>query len=177
MPLTVGGGINSIEDISLLLKAGADKVCINTAAIENIELIKKASAIFGSQCIVVSIDYKKENNCFKLFTNSGTIEKKISLEEHLINIQNAGAGEIILTSIDRDGTMLGYDIETLKYVSKLSSIPIIASGGAGDFDNMVKLAKETCISGLSAASIYHFTKKTPLDVKRHLLLNNLPIRF
>jgi cyclase len=177
MPLTVGGGINSIEDISLLLKAGADKVCINTAAAENIELIKKASSIFGSQCIVVSIDYRKINNTVKLFTHSGRVETKLILEEHLINTEKAGAGEIMLTSIDRDGTMSGYDIETIKYVSELVNIPIIASGGAGDFENILKLAKETCVSGIAAASIYHFTKKTPNDVKKYLLLNNLPIRI
>jgi cyclase len=177
MPLTVGGGINSIEDISLLLKAGADKVSINTAAVENIDFIKKASNLFGSQCIVISIDYKIINNKIKLFSHSGTVEIKSTLEEHLLNVEKAGAGEIILTSIDRDGTMTGYDIETVKYVSGLVNIPIIASGGAGDFENITRLAKETGVSGLAAASIYHFTKKTPIDVKKHLLLNNLPIRI
>jgi cyclase len=126
---------------------------------------------------VISIDYKIINNNIKLFSHSGTIEIKSTLEEHLFNVEKAGAGEIILTSIDRDGTMSGYDIETIKYVSKLANIPIIASGGAGDFKNITKLAKETGVSGIAAASIYHFTKKTPIDVKKHLLSNNLPIRM
>jgi cyclase len=177
MPLTVGGGVNSIEDISLLLKAGADKVCINTAAVENIDFIKKASTIFGSQCIVISIDYRKINNTIKLFTHSGNVEIRSTLKEHLLNVEKAGAGEIILTSIDRDGTMTGYDIETIKYASELVNVPIIASGGAGDFENILRLAKETYVSGIAAASIYHFTKKTPTDLKKHLLLNNLPIRI
>lgn len=177
MPLTVGGGINTIEDISSLLKAGADKVCINTAAINNIKFIEDACKIFGSQCIVVSIDYKHQNNIIKIFSNSGTIKKEILLKDHLINLEKIGVGEIMLTSIDNDGTMDGYDIETLKFASNLINVPLIASGGAGNLENMLNLVKQTEVSALSASSIYHFTKKTPLDIKKFFIRNKIPVRI
>ena len=176
MPLTFGGGIKNIEDISNILKSGADKVCINTAATNNLKFIKDACRVFGSQAIIVSVDYKKNKNNLDIWSNSGQIKTNLIIEDYLKNLENIGVGEIILTSIDRDGTMTGYDIDTLKKINKFLNIPVIAAGGAGDFENMFDLLKATNISALAAASIYHFTKKTPLDVKKYLKEKKIPIR-
>ncbi len=177
MPLTFGGGITNIEDISSLLKAGADKVCINTAATKDLKFIENACKIFGSQSIVVSVDYKIIKNKINIFSNSGEVNTNLKLEDYLIQLEEKGVGEIILTSIDRDGTMIGYDINTINLASKILKIPLIASGGAGDFENMLELVKQTNVSALAAASIYHFTVKTPLDVKKFLNNNNIPVRL
>jgi len=177
MPLTFGGGISSTGDISDLLKAGADKVCINTAATIDLKFIGDACKEFGSQSIVVSVDYKIINDRIYIFSNSGENQTNLEFEKYLIQLERVGVGEIILTSIDRDGSMSGYDVETIKYASKLLNIPLIASGGAGEFDNMLKLVNETNVSALAAASIYHFTVKTPLDVKKFLINNNVSIRM
>ena len=176
MPLTFGGGIKNLENISSILKSGADKVCINTAATNNLKFIKNACRVFGSQAIIVSVDYKKNKNNLDIWSNSGQIKTNLIFEDYLKDLENIGVGEIILTSIDRDGTMTGYDIDTLKKVNKFLNIPVIAAGGAGDFENMFDLLKTTNISALAAASIYHFTKKTPLDVKKYLKEKKIPIR-
>ena len=178
MPLTFGGGIKTIQDISNLLKAGADKICINTEATKNLGFVKEACEIFGSQCIVVSIDYRKNNvNEIEIYSNSGKTKTNLVLEDYIKKIEDIGAGEIILTSIDRDGTMKGYDFETISYVSKVINLPVIASGGAGEFNDIYNLVKNSEISGLAAASIYHFTSKTPLDLKKFLISKNIPIRL
>lgn len=177
MPLTFGGGIKNLEDISNILKSGADKVCINTAATNNLKFIKDACRVFGSQAIIVSVDYKKNKNNLDIWSNSGQIKTNLIIEDYLKNLENIGVGEIILTSIDRDGTMTGYDIDTLKKINKFLNIPVIAAGGAGDFENMFDLLKTTNISALAAASIYHFTKKTPLDVKKYLKEKKIPVRL
>ena len=177
MPLTFGGGISSTDDISDLLKAGADKVCINTAATKDLGFIKKACETFGSQSIVVSIDYKIINKEIFIYSNSGSTKTDLEFKKYLMCLEESGVGEIILTSIDRDGTMLGYDIDTIRLAGTILKIPLIASGGAGDLDNMLKLVNQVNISGLAAASIYHFTVKTPLDIKKYLNKNNVPIRI
>ena len=177
MPLTFGGGIKNLEDISNILKSGADKVCINTAATNDLKFIKDACRVFGSQAIIVSVDYKKNKNNLDIWSNSGQIKTNLIIEGYLKNLENIGVGEIILTSIDRDGTMTGYDIDTLKKINKFLNIPVIAAGGAGDFENMFDLLKTTNISALAAASIYHFTKKTPLDVKKYLKEKKIPVRL
>ena len=177
MPLTFGGGIKNLEDISNILKSGADKVCINTAATNNLKFIKNACRVFGSQAIIVSVDYKKNKNNLDIWSNSGQIKTNLIIEDYLKNLENIGVGEIILTSIDRDGTMTGYDIDTLKKINKFLNIPVIAAGGAGDFENMFDLLKTTNISALAAASIYHFTKKNPLDVKKYLKEKKIPVRL
>ena len=177
MPLTFGGGIKNLENISSILKSGADKVCINTAATNNLKFIKNACRVFGSQAIIVSVDYKKNKNNLDIWSNSGQIKTNLIFEDYLKDLENIGVGEIILTSIDRDGTMTGYDIDTLKKVNKFLNIPVIAAGGAGDFENMFDLLKTTNISALAAASIYHFTKKTPLDVKKYLKEKKIPVRL
>lgn len=177
MPLTVGGGIKSIQDISKLLNAGADKVSINTASFHDYSFIHEASKTFGSQCIVISIDYKVINKDIVIFSNSGQKQIKISFKDHLRKMEDLGAGEIILTSIDLDGTMKGYDIETLKLAADMIKIPIIASGGAGCVEDFLKVIKKTHVSALAAGSIYHFTNITPLDVKKFLEIKNIPVRI
>ena len=178
MPLTVGGGVRTVEDIRLLLKCGADKVAINTSAVMNPQLIRDASLSFGSQCIVVSIDVKKDSlNEYKVCINSGCklIDKDpVSFAKEM---EALGAGEILLTSIDRDGTMLGYDIALIEQVSKAVSIPVIASGGAEKFDNMIQALVTGKASALAAASIFHFTQITPLDIKRYLLSQGISVRI
>ena len=166
MPLTFGGGINSIKDISNLLKAGADKVSINTAATENIKFITKACETFGGQSIVASVDYRKEGNKIIIYSKSGTHKTNLNFIDHLKKLEQAGVGELMLTSIDRDGTMEGYDKEILKLSTEVLKIPVIASGGAGEVDDMLETVNISKVSALAASSIYHFTKKTPLDVKK-----------
>tara|TARA_X000000950_G_scaffold275393_1_gene361681 strand:+ start:1263 stop:2018 length:756 start_codon:yes stop_codon:yes gene_type:complete len=177
MPLTVGGGIKSIEDVSNLLEAGADKVSINSSTFNNDSFIKEVSRTFGRQCIVCSVDYKIIDRKIVLFSNSGKIRQKIDFFDHIKKIEDLGAGEIILTSIELDGSMKGYDIETLSKASKNIEIPVIASGGAGKLDDFIDVAKKTDVSALAAASIYHFTNFTPRDVKIHLKSKNIPVRL
>jgi len=177
MPLTFGGGISSINDISSLLKAGADKVSINTKAITNIDFIREACKTFGGQSIVISIDYKIIDGKIKIFSNSGKKETKIDIFEYLKKLEDLNVGDIIFTSIEKDGTMSGYDVENIKKISNFTNIPLIASGGAGNFENILKLKKTTKISGIAAGSIFHFTEKTPLDVKKYLKNNGVNIRL
>ena len=177
MPLTFGGGINSIKDISNLLKAGADKVSINTSATKNLRFINEACKTFGGQSIVASVDYKKEGNNIIVYSNSGTFKTNLNFFDYLKDLEGAGVGEVILTSIDRDGTMEGYDKEVLKMSAKNLKIPIIASGGAGDYHDMLDTVQNSKISALAAASIYHFTVKTPRDLKVFLKENRIPVRI
>tara|TARA_B100001564_G_scaffold352236_2_gene359322 strand:+ start:9406 stop:10161 length:756 start_codon:yes stop_codon:yes gene_type:complete len=177
MPLTFGGGINSIKDISELLKAGADKVCINTAACEDYDFIYKACKTFGNQAIVGSVDYKNEQNENIIYSNSGTKKTKLIFKDHLLELEKIGVGEVIITSIDKDGTLDGYDINTLKLATTMLKIPVIASGGAGSFEDMLNTIEKANVSALAAASIYHFTKHTPLDVKKYLNEKKIPVRI
>jgi cyclase len=178
MPLTIGGGIKKLKDIDDLLKVGADKVCINSAATYNLEFIRQAIKKFGSQCIVISVDYKlnKKNN-LEVFKNSGTVGTGLLLHEYVKKISDLGPGEIILTSIDHDGEMKGYDIKTLLNINSISSSSIIASGGAGNCDDIYKVIERTGITTISAASIFHFTEITPMDVKRYLKEKGLNVRL
>jgi len=176
MPLTFGGGVKTIEDISNILKSGADKVCINTASINNLKFIKEACKIFGSQAIVISVDYKK-SEAIEIWSNSGQVKSNKVFEDYLKDLEGIGVGEIILTSIDKDGTMEGYDINTITKVNKFLNIPIIASGGAGNFENMLDLLNSTNVSALAASSIFHFTNKTPLDIKKFLFSKKIPVRL
>ncbi len=178
MPLTVGGGVRSVDDIKHLLDVGADKVSINTAAIQNPNLINEAAEIFGSQCIVVSIDYKKNNfGKLEVFSNSGKIPTNLEPYEWAREVEKRGAGEILLTSIERDGTLTGYDIDTLKKVSENVGIPVIASGGAGNYDDMYKILSQTKVTAIAAASIFHFTEQTPKEAKKYLKLKGFAVRI
>ena len=156
MPLTVGGGVRTVEDVRTLLIAGADKVSINTAAIKNPKLINDAASKFGSQCIVVAIDAKRVNKGYRIFTHGGRKETGISAIEWAKNAEASGAGEILLTSMDRDGTKMGFDLELTRSVSDAVSIPLIASGGVGTLDHLAEGVTRGHASAVLAASIFHF---------------------
>ena len=156
MPLTVGGGVRTVEDVRTLLIAGADKVSINTAAIKNPQLINDAANKFGSQCMVVAIDAKRVNKSYKIFTHGGRKETGVSAIEWAKNAEASGAGEILLTSMDRDGTKMGFDLELTRSVSDAVSIPLIASGGVGTLDHLAEGVIKGHASAVLAASIFHF---------------------
>lgn len=168
MPLTVGGGIKTIEDVRTMLKIGADKVSLNTAAFKNPDLINKAANIFGSQCLVISIDARKTINGYEVFIENGQFSTGVSPENWAKEIKKRGAGEIFLTSIDRDGMMTGYEMGLIKKVADLVSIPVIASGGAGKLDDFVDAIRKGNASALAALSIFQYTQTTPLNVKQYL---------
>ena len=176
VPLTVGGGITKINQVDKLLELGADKVCVNTAAYENPNLIKEIANKFGSQCIVASIDVRYENKQWSCYSNSGSKNRHINPVKWSKYLESIGAGEILLTSIDRDGTMSGYNHELISLVSREINIPIIASGGAGSFEDMYFAISNSGASALSASSIFHFTEKTPLEVKTFLDSKSVAVR-
>jgi cyclase len=178
VPLTVGGGVSSIDDIKNLLLAGADKVSINTAAVKNHNFIKESSIRFGSQCIVIAIDVKKvSDNKWEVFTHGGRNPAGIDIIKYVKIVENNGAGEILLTSMDRDGTKMGYDIELTKTISNLVSIPVIASGGVGNLDHLYDGFKLGLASAVLAASIFHYGNYTILEAKKYLSDKNIAIRL
>ncbi len=177
IPLTVGGGIRSLENIRDLLKAGADKVSINTSGILNQKLILDSSQRFGSQCIVVAIDAKKKNNSWNVFSHGGTKDTGINVSNWLSQVQELGAGEILLTSMDQDGTKQGYDLNLLKLASKKLEIPIIASGGVGKLEHFRDGILIGGASAVLAASVFHFAKFSILEVKEYLYKEKIAVRF
>ena len=178
VPLTVGGGVRSIQDIRKLLLAGADKVSINTAAIKNPELIKESANKFGSQCIVVAIDAKKTNvNTWEVFTHGGREPTQLNALEFAKLAQENGAGEILLTSMDRDGTKEGYDIELTKKISSSLNIPVIASGGVGNLEHLKDGIIKGGSSAVLAASIFHFGEYSIQEAKEYLKKENVPVRL
>jgi imidazole glycerol-phosphate synthase subunit HisF len=168
MPLSVGGGISSLDDIRELISAGADKVIINSAAINNFELINAASKRFGKQAIIISIDLKKENGQYVIYTNSGKKRENVSFLEHLKMVEDAGAGEIIINSIDNDGMMGGYDIELLKLAKGGCSIPIVICGGAGNFEHLYEGFQNNA-HAVACASLFHFGDNNPTRARSFLL--------
>ena len=177
-PLTVGGGIRSIEDINNLLLAGADRVSINTAAVNNEYLVRKSAEKFGSQCIVVAVDAKKVSvNKWEIFTHGGRKSTGIDVLKFVKKIQSLGAGEILLTSMDRDGTKKGYDLDLTKKVSDLVNIPVIASGGVGNLEHLHQGIKIGKASAVLAASIFHFGKYSILEAKQYLVSKGIPVRI
>lgn len=178
MPMTVGGGVQTIDDVRRLLQVGADKVSINAAAVESPELIKEIAQKFGSQCVVVSIDAKRlSNGKYEVYTYAGTKSTGLDPVDLARQVEKLGAGEILVTSIDRDGTMTGYDIELTMRVSEVVSIPVIASGGAGTYEHMLQALVEGKASAVAAASIFHFTEQTPLEAKRYLSDRGIRVRL
>ena len=178
VPLTVGGGVRSIQDIRKLLLAGADKVSINTAAIKNPDLIKESTNKFGSQCIVVAIDAKKtKDNTWEVFTHGGRQPTQLNAVEFAKLAEKNGAGEILLTSMDRDGTKEGYDIELTKKISNCLNIPVIASGGAGTLEHLKDGIKDGGASAVLAASIFHFGKYSISEAKEYLKKEDVPVRL
>lgn len=168
MPLTIGGGIKSVEEIRELLLVGADKVVINSAAYENEELIRNGAELFGKQCIVIGIDVRFENGIYKLFKNSGTQLCQISLADHIRKVESLGAGEIFINNISRDGTMSGYDIDLIKQITSITNLPVIACGGAGNFKHLSQAYLSTSVSGLAMASIFHFGDNNPIRARAFL---------
>lgn len=178
VPLTVGGGVRSIQDVRNLLMAGADKVSINTAAIKNPNLIKEAAIKFGSQCIVVAIDAKSTgNNKWNIFTHGGRQITELDALEFALLAQNNGAGEILLTSMDRDGTKLGYDLDLTSNISKNLNIPVIASGGVGTLDHIKDGIMKGGASAVLAASIFHFGEFSIKEVKKYLNSQSVSVRI
>lgn len=176
MPFTVGGGVTTIDHIRRLLAVGADKVAIGTAAVEDPALVAAGANEFGSQCIVAVVDTRTvDGGPPKVWTHSGTVRTAHDPVSLARALESAGAGEILLQSVDRDGTMTGYDIDTLATVADAVRIPVIASGGAGSPDHMLQ-ALDHGASALAASSIYHFTELTPLEVKAHLGAAGHPVR-
>ena len=178
MPLTVGGGIRTVDDMSTMLKAGADKVSINSAAIARPELMREGAEKFGSQCIVVSIDAKKTGaDEWRVFTHGGRKEAGLDAIKWAREAVALGAGEIVLNSIDADGTKAGYDIEITRRISETVGVPIVASGGAGNLDHMVDVLKEGQADAVLAASIFHFGEYTVSEVKDYLAKADIPVRL
>ncbi len=182
IPLTVGGGIRKVEDIRRMLNAGADKVGINTAAVFNPEFVKEAAEKFGSQCIVVAIDAKKvsgegEENRWEIFTHGGRKETGIDAIEWAIKMVDYGAGEILLTSMDRDGTKIGFDLELTRAISEAVNVPVIASGGVGELQHLVDGVKEGKADAVLAASIFHFAEFTIEEAKRKMAAAGIEMRL
>lgn len=176
IPLTSGGGVRTLNDIETLLNAGADKVSINSAAVKNPKLITEAAKAFGSQCIVVAIDAKKRGSQWTIVTRSGTKEEGISVLFWSQQIAELGAGELLLTSFDRDGTSLGYDLDLIREVRAKIQIPIIASGGASKTEHLIT-ALQAGADAVLAASIFHFGKYTISEIKKELEKNGVPVRI
>jgi cyclase len=177
VPFTVGGGITNLEQIQSLLRAGADKVSINSAAWADPQLIDRAARRFGAQCVVVSIDVRRgDDQGYLCFSHSGTVETGRCPEEWAREAESRGAGELLLTSIERDGTMEGYDLGLIERVVRAVNVPVIASGGAGSYEDMRQAIQEAGASAVAAASIFHFTERTPAEAKSYLAAAGIPVR-
>ena len=177
IPFTVGGGIRTVKDIKDFLKAGADKVAINTAITKRPELITEGAKMFGSQCIVASIEAKKRGgNKWEAYTDNGREKTGLDVLEWAKEVEKRGAGEILLTSIDMEGTKKGYDLELIRRVSSSVSIPIIASGGAGNLDHFTKCLTETDVDGLAVASMLHYDIVTIEQIKENISINGFEVR-
>jgi cyclase len=179
MPLTVGGGLRSVEDIERMLRAGADKVSLNTAAIQRPELIKEGSERFGAQCIVLAIDARKEpgKDAWCVFTHGGRNATALDAVAWAKQAVSLGAGEILLTSMDRDGTKEGYDLGLTRAISDAVGVPVIASGGAGELSHFADVLNQGHASAVLAASLFHFGTLTVPQVKAYLRSQNLPVRL
>jgi len=177
VPLTVGGGVRSVEDINKLLNCGADKVSINTAAVQDLNVVLESSKKFGSQCIVVAIDAKKNGDKWDVYTHGGRNNSGLNALEFAKKMEDSGAGELLVTSMDRDGTQIGYDIELMKKISLMVNIPLIASGGVGNLDHMVEGIKEGNASAVLAASIFHYGKHSVIEAKKYLNSKGVPVRI
>ena len=177
VPLTVGGGVRSVEDINKLLNCGADKVSINTAAVLDPKMVEVSSKKFGSQCIVVAIDAKLNEGKWEIFSHGGRNSSGINVIEFAKTMENNGAGELLITSMDRDGTQAGYDIDLISAISSKVNIPIIASGGVGNLDHLVDGIKLGNASAVLAASIFHYGKHSVKEAKEYLDSKGIPVRI
>lgn len=178
MPFTVGGGIATLNDVKNLFDVGADKIAINSTAHSNPKIVQQISEKFGSQCVVVSIDVRKNiDGSYQVFSHSGTQRTEKDPVVFAQEMEQMGAGEILLTSIDLDGTMQGYDIDLINKVSNAVTIPVIASGGAGSYSDMLQAINQGGASAIAAASIFHFTHQTPLEAKKYLAQQGVNVRL
>ena len=177
VPLTVGGGVRGVDDIKRLLNCGADKVSINTAAVQNSEVIIESSKKFGSQCIVVAIDAKKNEDTWEVFTHGGRNNTGIDAIEFAKKMEDSGAGELLVTSMDRDGTQIGYDNDLMFKISSIVNIPVIASGGVGNLDHLVDGIKLGNASAVLAASIFHYGTHSVQEAKQYLDSKGIPVRI
>lgn len=179
IPFTVGGGIRTLEDIKNILRAGADKISLNSAAVRNKELIYEGAKMFGSQCIVVAIDARMRdtNDGWNVVINGGRIDTGIDVLEWVKEVQNLGAGEILLTSMDADGTKQGFDLSLCKAVNAIAEVPVIASGGCGNLQHFLEVFKEDAADAALAASLFHYGELSVQDVKSYLNKHQIPVRF
>ena len=176
IPLTVGGGVRKVEDVRRLLNAGADKVSINTAAVQRPELVSEASGIVGAQCIVVAIDAKRNASGWEVYTHGGRRATGLDAVQWARRMQAAGAGEILLTSMDRDGTRDGFDVELTRAVSEAVGVPVIASGGAGSLEHLAQGVLKGKADAVLAASIFHFGEFTVRQAKEHMKSRGIEVR-
>lgn len=176
IPLTVGGGVRKVEDVRRLLNAGADKVSINTAAVQRPELVSEASGIVGAQCIVVAIDAKRNGPGWEVYTHGGRRATGLDVVQWATRMQAAGAGEILLTSMDRDGTRDGFDVELTRAVSEAVTVPVIASGGAGNLEHLAQGVLAGKADAVLAASIFHFGEFTVREAKAHMSSRGIEVR-
>jgi cyclase len=177
MPLTVGGGIRTIKDIREILLAGADKVTVNTTAIENPEFVRESSEVFGSQCICIAIDAKRKGDGFEVYTYGGRNPTGVDAIQWAKKVEELGAGEILLTSMDRDGTKIGYDIELTRAISEAVNIPVIASGGVGTLEHLYEGLVEGKADAVLAASIFHYREHTIIEAKQYLRGRGVAVRL
>jgi cyclase len=176
VPLTVGGGVCTLEHAQALLRSGADKVAVNTACYDNPELVSDIAQKYGTQCVVVGIDVRKQaDGTYMCYSHSGKQARHVHPAAWAKTMEEMGAGEILISSIERDGTMKGYDIDLIKIVSQAVGIPVIASGGAGSYEDIYQAIHAGGAQAASAASIFHFTEQTPLGAKEYLAMRGIPV--
>ncbi len=173
MPFAVGGGVATVDDVRDLLAVGADKVVIGTAALEHPAVVREASDRFGAQCVVVSIDTRRGG---EVYVRSGTVATGRDAVDVAREMESLGAGELLVQSIDHDGVMDGYDVETVARVAAAVQVPVVASGGAGTFDHMVEVLRDGNASAVAAAAMFHFTQQTPMEAKQYLAGHGFPVR-
>lgn len=176
MPLSVGGGVRSLEDIRALLNAGADKVVITSAAAQDPGFIRVASEAFGRQCIVVGVDVKKEDGIYRVYTHSGRDRADVDLIAHVKRMEKEGAGEILVNSIDRDGTMEGYDLVLARSVVEAVSLPVIICGGSGNFMHLVDAVQQAGVHAVACASVFHFGDNNPIRARSYLKNKGIPVK-
>lgn len=177
IPLTVGGGINTLEDFDRVLKCGADKVSVNSGAIADPTLIERAAKLYGNQCVVLSMDVKMTENGYKVYSKGGRVKTEIDAVEWAKFGKNSGAGELVVNSIDTDGVKRGFDLNMLNAICNVVNIPVIASGGAGSIDDFVKLFKCTKVDAGLGASVFHFNKFSIKELKNELKNNQIEVRI
>ncbi len=178
IPFTIGGGIRSVEDARAVLGAGADKVAVNSAALKRPELLGELAEVFGSQCVVIAIDAKKEEDGrYGVYLNGGRVPTGRDAIEWAMEATRLGAGEVLLTSMDRDGTNIGYELELTREVARATDVPVIASGGAGDLSHLVEAIKEGEADAVLCASIFHYGHYTVGQAKEHMTAHEIPVRL